>query len=165
MPLKKTLRDEIQAYFEIRWPNDKVSAFCCLHDRAIIEQMPNKIQHRIYYDFLFDDFLSQFKQLFTFTQSTPEIFKSVRRTKKDSKFIQVTSIKNHKTTFFRQISTQINSKLLYTWENEGYAQFMLDILQNLEPRLIPPNTLISGEKEAVLEHLFVEKGSICVGYV
>lgn len=54
--------------------------------------------------------------------------------------------------------------VLLTWEDPSYKEFMLSILQNLEPRYEKKGTILYSELEEIAEIFFVSKGSTDVGY-
>ena len=53
---------------------------------------------------------------------------------------------------------------LFTWQDEIFQKFMLEILQKLEPRMARAHEIIFNELEDVSEILFYDKGQIDLGY-
>lgn len=56
------------------------------------------------------------------------------------------------------------TKVLYTWDDQNYRDFMLNLLRNLEPRTEPTGTVIYRTLEEVEEIYFIEKGSVDIGF-
>lgn len=52
----------------------------------------------------------------------------------------------------------------YRWGDEGYDEFMLEVMKSLVPRRIAAGETIFEELEEVLEMTFVMSGSFLVGY-
>ena len=58
--------DQFERYFEYYWRNDKNSSVIGKTDAALMSELPGDMQISIYKDFLFEDFLQQFKVHFLF---------------------------------------------------------------------------------------------------
>ena len=54
-------------------------------------------------------------------------------------------IKVHHATFGNLYKKSENKFSFYTWQDEQYRSFMLEVLQALEPRIEPANTIIFDE--------------------
>ena len=52
----------------------------------------------------------------------------------------------------------------YTWYDPEYREFMLMTLQKLEPRFERKRTILRDELDEADEILFVNKGSVAIGY-
>lgn len=65
-PMDYKLKKDIEAHFDYRFNNDKLIAFREEKDLSIFEQLPEEVQQTMYVEFLFKDFLNEFKRLFTF---------------------------------------------------------------------------------------------------
>lgn len=52
----------------------------------------------------------------------------------------------------------------YTFEDEVYLNFMVQWIDNLEPRLLPKGTIIADEIEELNEMYFIMKGRAAVGF-
>lgn len=94
----------------------------------IVEQIPTQVVDSIYADFLFRDFLGQYR-----------------------KFFQIP-----------KLTANMHSR--YTWFDDSYRFFMLEILKNLEPRFEEKDTILIEELDEVNEIIFLEKGIFEVGY-
>ena len=57
-----------------------------------------------------------------------------------------------------------NSSKLMTWEDQNYRNFMLGILQSLEPRHEYKGTILFEELQEISEIIFISKGNIDIGY-
>lgn len=60
--------------------------------------------------------------------------------------------------------TSKNWPAFYNWENEYYQTFMLDILQNLEPRFEDKNVVLINELEEFNEVFFFNLGTYEIGF-
>lgn len=65
-PVDLQLKKTIEAHFDFRFQNDKLIAFRDDQDISMFDQLPEEVQETMYVDFLFKDFLYEFKRLFTF---------------------------------------------------------------------------------------------------
>jgi hypothetical protein len=52
----------------------------------------------------------------------------------------------------------------YTFHDEKFLNFMIEVLDFLEPRFVAKKTIIVNEAEEQNEIFFVEKGQVAVGY-
>lgn len=57
-----------------------------------------------------------------------------------------------------------NKRVLYSWEDTQYQQFMIKTLQRLEPRFFQPKEFILEEGEEVNEQIYVTSGSYSIGF-
>ena len=94
----------------------------------IVEQIPTQVVDSIYADFLFRDFLQQYRKFFQIAKQTENLHSR------------------------------------YTWFDDHYRFFMLEILKNLEPRFEEKDTILIEELDEVNEIIFLEKGIFEVGY-
>jgi hypothetical protein len=65
-PIDIRLKKQIEAHFDYRFQHDKLIAFRNVDDLSIFDQLPEEVQQTMYVEFLFKDFLEEFKRLFTF---------------------------------------------------------------------------------------------------
>lgn len=73
-PLPPDVIAKFEAYFEYFWRNDKNYAIQTEDDMKLLDELPYNIQANIYKDFLFEDFLEQFKVYFYLLK--PEVFQT-----------------------------------------------------------------------------------------
>ena len=52
----------------------------------------------------------------------------------------------------------------YTWYDPEYSKFMVELLENLHPRIEPANTIILKELDEQNEVIFIEDGAYKVGF-
>ncbi len=71
-PLPPEMVAQMEEYFEYFWKNNKNYAIATDEDYAILSELPNNIKSSIFKDFLFQDFLDQFKVHFIFAK--PDLF-------------------------------------------------------------------------------------------
>jgi hypothetical protein len=86
--------------------------------------LPNSIQSNIFKDFLFQDFLEQFKVHFIFAK--PDLFQDKQ-----------------------------GLTIYYDWADSLYSDFMIKLLQALEPRFYQAGDYIYEEGDEVNEHIYV----------
>lgn len=55
-------------------------------------------------------------------------------------------------------------KAYYTWNDQQYREFMLQVLTHLEPRFEKKHTILIDELDEINEILFFSKGQVVVGY-
>lgn len=118
----------LEKYFTYRWEKDKNDSLIKENYLYIVEQIPAQVVDSIYADFLFRDFLQQYRK------------------------------------FFQIPKQSVNLHSRYTWFDDSYRFFMLEILKNLEPRFEEKDTILIEELDEVNEIIFLEKGIFEVGY-
>ena len=52
----------------------------------------------------------------------------------------------------------------YSWDDQAYREFMINLLRKLEPRREPSGTILYRTIEEVEEMFFIEKGSVNIGF-
>lgn len=65
-PIDESLKHTMEEHFEFRWQQDKLAAFRDPSDEAILGQLPIDTKIMMYKDFLFRDFLANYKRTFCF---------------------------------------------------------------------------------------------------
>jgi hypothetical protein len=60
VPLKISLKEQIERHFDYKWINDKNQAIDDESEREMLEQLPVEVINKIYGDFLFSDFCKIF---------------------------------------------------------------------------------------------------------
>lgn len=58
----------------------------------------------------------------------------------------------------------ILNRNFYTWNDQQYRDFIMDVLRNLEPRFERAGTTIINELDEFGEIIFIQKGIILLGY-
>jgi hypothetical protein len=115
----------------------------------LLDQLPDVCKIALYTDFIFKDFLWKFRRTFRFYKNHFQeftIFRKVRgqvRVENPKKFMQYP---------------------YYTFDDNIYAQFMLNFMNLLEVRSFKKGELIANEMDEALELLFVERGIYEVGF-
>lgn len=64
---------DLERYFEYRWQNNKNSAIDDGDEIAMLTQLPEDTQIRLYRDFLYREFMQQFSIVFRFPKPTANI--------------------------------------------------------------------------------------------
>jgi len=59
------MKIRIEDFMDYRWSNNKNNAITSAEDNAIMDQLPLEIQRKVYSDFLFKNFLKNFKKYFS----------------------------------------------------------------------------------------------------
>ena len=62
--MRKDLRGRITEYFEYKWRMDRNLAIDDDIEKAMLEQLPDNVQDKLYFGFLFAEFVSAFKPFF-----------------------------------------------------------------------------------------------------
>lgn len=57
-----------------------------------------------------------------------------------------------------------SNSVYYTWEDQNYREFMIDLLSNLEPRREKKGSILFQELEEISEIFFVSQGTVDIGY-
>lgn len=109
-------------------------------DRAILDQLPLDVQDRLYCQFIFKDFLESFQEEFR---------------------IQKVSTKGE---FLFGAGVEWNIRSYYTFEDQQYRLFIINLLENIEPIYFNQNERIIDELDEFNEVLFIQKGKIGIGF-
>ena len=145
-PLPKEMTKKFERYFEYYWANDKNYAIKSDTDVRFMRELPNHIQTDIYRKFLFSDFIYLFKIHFRMQKEI--VHRSERQ----------------------DLETNV-----YGWEDTQYSQFMIWMLQSLEPRFYSAQEYIFEEDDEVNEQIYViaqlsnkkqkeKSGKYCIGF-
>jgi len=62
--MRKDLREKITEYFEYKWNMDRNLAIDGDIEKAMLEQLPDNVQDKLYFGFLFAEFICTFKLFF-----------------------------------------------------------------------------------------------------
>ena len=54
--------------------------------------------------------------------------------------------------------------MFYSWDNPVYSDFMVKLLDHLEPRLFEPGSSIAQQQQEIIEKTFIMKGTIKIGH-
>ena len=73
-------------------------------------------------------------------------------------------IKTHRRTFSFPNWDNNMQNIFYTWNDQVYKNFMMDILFSLEPRIELANKILFDELEEMNEVLFIDNGVFEIGY-
>ena len=60
VPLKISLKEQIERHFDYKWFNDKNQAIDDQHEKDMLDQLPVEVINKIYGEFLFMDFCKTF---------------------------------------------------------------------------------------------------------
>lgn len=128
IPVNQSLKEEIEQHFDYRWKNDRNQAIDDPSEKELLGQLPDQVQNKLYQSFLFRNFLNVFRDTFKIPKD--------------------------------EAKNSVRSGMLphYTWQDQIYRDFMMQILQKLEPRLMAKNQMIFEELDDINEIIFVQKG-------
>jgi len=68
-PLEKKFKNQIEEYFRYKWLHDKNQFISDKEDIYLLEQMPQEVEDKLYYQYLFKDFLKEFAKYFLFQKT------------------------------------------------------------------------------------------------
>ena len=118
--------------------------------------MPKEVQLRIFHDFLYRDFFGDFDKFLRFrTDHNPfaEELAKKRHLQKMGKFPKSD-----------QHFKQFQRYPFYSYRDAEYSNFILALMQTLEPRFFKKQEIIFNELDEVGELYFVLEGNFDVGY-
>ena len=67
--LQKEFEQKCYAFFDYKWKNDRNYSIKSESDIAILDQLPDDVKLRIFRDFLYFDFLKNFKYILRFKKN------------------------------------------------------------------------------------------------
>lgn len=103
----------------------------------MLYQIPDSVQDKIYSGFLFHEFLGKIQQFFRLSKATSK-------------------------NMFQK--SKIKIKSYYTWNDQQYRDFVLQVLTLLEPRFEKKHTILIDELDEFNEILFFSRGQVAIGY-
>lgn len=115
-------------------------------DRSSFDQIPPETQEDLFRNFLYRHFLHTFDKLFLFPIATPQDM-------------------NMSTQLFGSSNEIRNNVEYYKWTDQIYRDFMMSLLELLEPRQEEAGAILFDELEDLQEIIFHEKGLIDFGYL
>ena len=133
-PIKQSLVDKIEKFFDYRWKNDKRLALEEDLEIQMLTQLPLVVQDTLLSKFIFNDFLYAFTNFFKITQ----------------KGILTTD--------------GTKPLCYFTWDDQAYRGFMFSLLLKLEPIFYNSGTIITNELEEFNEISFCMNGQCVIGY-
>lgn len=131
IPVNQSLKEEIEQHFDYRWKNDRNQAIDDQSEKDLLDQLPDHVQNKLYQSFLFRKFLSVFRDTFKIP-------------------------KENENSDAGLLVTRGGTTPHYTWQDQIYRDFMMQILQKLEPRLMAKNQMIFEELDDINEIIFVQ---------
>ena len=103
-------------------------------------QLPHDVLDKLLSGYLFNYFLTDFSPFLKITKSVIEF---------DS---------------CNQIGEQKQIRNYYTWADEDYRNYMIDLLMSLEPMIVPALNHMVNILEEPSQISFINKGKVLVGY-
>jgi hypothetical protein len=121
------LKREIEGYFDYRWDQNKYEV---IHQSNFLQQVPEYVEKNLYTTFLFEDFLTAYRN-----------------------------------TFELALSNGPRRHMRYTWKDEQYRNFMIQILSSLEPIKFKEHCIILDELDDTSYVVFLKRDVLFyVGY-
>ena len=179
-PLKLSSQQQIRDFINLRNNFDKLSFLKTESDKILMQKLPSNIQTKIYTDFLFKDFLWQFRRLFRFTSNDSLNFAMLTKHKGCQKSLKLSSnmkLRKKKTLLEQYIIQKLKAKKddsdngdsdeseeistmkirfpYYEYKDSVYCEFMLKLMNVLEIRSYKKNEVIAAEMDECMELLFV----------
>jgi len=112
--LPPKFENKILDFFDYKWKTDVGYCIRTNEDMALLHQLPSETQMRIIKDYLYHDFLRDFSRLFRFKQNK----------------------------FHTRILEKYKQYPYYTYNDQEYEKFILNMVIQLEPRYFAPKTII-----------------------
>ena len=131
--IDKNIRAEIEQFLEYSWNHDPTQALKSDADVKLLSELPQSVRLKIYTDFLFDEFLKQFKFIFTIPKMKPL---QIRRMSHQPRMRSIQRIDVNSTAPME----------MYTWNDDSYSDFMISLLNIMEQRLLPADQLVFEEE-------------------
>ena len=140
-PLRNSER--INDYFKYRWSHDRNLAVSTDQDKDLLDQLPKRLQIKLYTKYLFEDFMELYKQIFEIK----------------------TVIYVKRMNFLRKYSQDIDQEANINYfdpdkivTNDVYDDFLVQFLSHLEPyKFIEGGTILRQER--VVDSVFFSLGS------
>ena len=146
---------QIEDFFDYYWSNNRLSAFQSSEDVRFMDELPLKVQSEIFVDYLFVDFLYDYRSFFNPSKKSKIAEEIVRR-----------KMQENKTTInFLQLDKCTWKLFAENKEGEHHKLFLVDFVKKLEPRYYNSQTgLIQNQYEEIFEVVFILRGTVAVGY-
>jgi len=116
----KFVEHEIYSFFHHRWQNDRNFAIATEEDRQILEQLPSRHIQNLYCNYLFKDFMDEFKSLF--------------EVKAQLLYRRMITYREKDLVFQEKVPNKIDLDKLFS--DEKYDDFLIKFLMTLEPFLV-----------------------------
>ena len=122
-------------FFDYKWRNDLLMAIDDDFEIALLNQLPEHVQNKLVSHYLFKNFQMKFLDFFRLESGESQ------------------------SNFF-----SLKTPTFYTWVDQEYRNYMMFILQHLEPFYEKKNSIIVDEfDEFDLIH-FIHKGTVRIGF-
>lgn len=171
----------------MRWNNHKTQFLADDADAHLINQMPQRVQLAIFKDFIFSDFCIKFNRLLRFKNNVHETKVNLQL----DNLLSSTPFSRRSCSMEHSHSGRMHSRgksnegqsrrddadspkqgkycktyqSFYSLNDFEYRQFLLMLMQSLEPREFQPRQIIYEELDDAGEMLFVMRGTYNVGYL
>lgn len=131
----------MEQHFEYKWIHDRN---ICLKDEigeGIQQQLPDDIRCQLFSQFIYSDFLESFKEIFDLEKH-----------------------REYKTDPIDPSKKMVTYITRYSWNDDQYSGFMIQLMLALEPRREESGNVIMLENEEWHEIFFFVKGSFAIGF-
>lgn len=131
--MPREFEKEIIQFFNYKWENDRNFSLKTEEDFAILSELPAEVKMRVFKDFIYHDFLYNFRKIlrFKFTNQSEFISKRINCAKTQRFKTEHSDNSSHYKTLsfykFRKFP-------YYDYDNPDYQAFITMFIQSLEPR-------------------------------
>lgn len=117
IPINDSFREKVISFFVVKWETDRNQLIADEEDKKILEQIPDESQNDLYCTYLFEKFIKDF------------------------------SVDGNYFKFEKYVSVHGVIKInkgdpFYSWEDQIYREFMMGVLNMLEPRIQKKGSII-----------------------
>ena len=123
-PLGKNLVTRIEDFFDYYWQNNRLSCFSTNEDIRFMDELPAKVQGEIFVDYLFVDFLYDYREFFNPSKKS-RIAEEIIKRKLEDGSVAITSLKLQGCTWKLFAKNK---------EDQNKRLFLVDFVKKLEPR-------------------------------
>lgn len=134
--IDKEFQDRVNKFMKYKWDNDKNNCITDEYEEYLLDQMPFECRLAIFKDFLFADFLNQFRRFF-WIRKDPSMIAMVWRTKNKLKWSDTARTNPNAYKYHKNGNGWLKFKTFpfIDWNNDQYQLFMFSIMRALEVRI------------------------------
>jgi hypothetical protein len=167
----RSMQERVTTFLKFKWQADRNGFLSTKNDKYHMDQIPESVGIAIYKEFLFADFLMQFRRFLRFHKHklTPaDLFKL--QEKVEPAIVSnrnQTIVMNRGALRLHEVDNEwikFRTYPFFDWNDLPYQGFMLKLFKSLEPRIYVPKEIILGELEECQEMIFVTSERYDVGY-
>ena len=122
-PLDKNLVNQIEDFFDYYWSNNRLSCFSTNEDIRFMDELPQKVQGEIFVDYLFVDFLYDYRDFFNPSKKSRIAEEIIKRKLKEKLVVASLELPNTTWKLFAKNKEGLNRK-----------NYLVTFVKKLEPR-------------------------------